>query len=96
DREGELVDLLEIDIPSPSSELEAEDLSRRVQQSLDTLTPTLREILLLAYFQKLSYLQIAEELGIPLGTVKSRLHSAVASFGRAWKQQTNSNTSQQA
>lgn len=46
---------------------------------------SLREILLLSYFQRLSYVQIADELGIPLGTVKSRLHSAVASFARSWK-----------
>jgi DNA-directed RNA polymerase specialized sigma24 family protein len=29
--------------------------------------------------------QIADELGIPLGTVKSRLHSAVATFAKLWK-----------
>jgi RNA polymerase sigma-70 factor (ECF subfamily) len=44
----------------------------------------LREILLLSYFQRLSYNQIADSLEIPLGTVKSRLHSAVAAFARAW------------
>jgi RNA polymerase sigma-70 factor (ECF subfamily) len=45
----------------------------------------LREILLLSYFQKLSYNEIAESLQIPLGTVKSRLHTAVANFAKAWK-----------
>ena len=30
--------------------------------------------------------QIAVELEIPLGTVKSRLHAAVASFARKWQQ----------
>jgi len=44
----------------------------------------LKEILLLAYFQRLSYANIAEDLGIPLGTVKSRLHAAVASFAQGW------------
>ena len=37
-----------------------------------------REILLLSYFQRMSYQQIAETLEIPLGTVKSRLHRALA------------------
>jgi RNA polymerase sigma-70 factor (ECF subfamily) len=46
----------------------------------------LREILLLSYFQRLSYNQIADSLEIPLGTVKSRLHAAVASFAKAWMQ----------
>jgi RNA polymerase sigma-70 factor (ECF subfamily) len=45
----------------------------------------LREILLLAYFQKFSYKQMAEMLSIPIGTVKSRLHTAVARFAKEWK-----------
>jgi RNA polymerase sigma-70 factor (ECF subfamily) len=44
----------------------------------------LREILLLSYFQRLSYNQISQSLQIPLGTVKSRLHSAVAHFACRW------------
>jgi RNA polymerase sigma-70 factor (ECF subfamily) len=42
-------------------------------------------VLQLNYFQKMSYQQIAEVLGVPLGTVKSRLHAAVASFAESWK-----------
>jgi len=56
-----------------------------VQRALDQLGPALREVLLLAYFQRMSYAQIAEDLGIPLGTVKSRMHSAVAAFARSWQ-----------
>ena len=33
----------------------------------------------------MSYNQIAQPLEIPLGTVKSRLHTAVAAFARYWK-----------
>ncbi len=84
DRTQSFVDLLEIDVPSPDAALDQEELSRQVQAAIDKLSPTLREILLLAYFQKLSYAQIADDLGIPLGTVKSRLHAAVASFARSW------------
>jgi RNA polymerase sigma-70 factor (ECF subfamily) len=66
--------------------MESEELSRQVQRALDRVPPLLREILLLAYFQRLSYVQVADELGIPLGTVKSRLHAAVASFAKHWKE----------
>jgi RNA polymerase sigma-70 factor (ECF subfamily) len=41
--------------------------------------------LLLAFFHRFAYKEIAQMLGIPLGTVKSRLHAAVAFFGREWK-----------
>ena len=44
----------------------------------------LREILLLSYFQRLSYNEISASLQIPLGTVKSRLHAAVAHFALRW------------
>jgi len=82
---GTFIDLMEVDIPSPDAAMDQEQTSKRVQRALDGLPHALREILLLAYFQKLSYLQIADDLGIPLGTVKSRLHSAVASFAKKWK-----------
>ena len=44
----------------------------------------LREILILAYFPKFSYAEIAGILGIPVGTVKSRLHTAVGRFAEDW------------
>lgn len=79
------IDLMEVDVPAPDAGLDREERDRVVQEALDELSPTLREILLLAYFQRLSYAQIAGELGIPLGTVKSRLHAAVAAFARHWQ-----------
>lgn len=81
---GTFVDLLEVRFPSPDAAMNEAETSRLVQQALDQLPHSLREILLLAYFQKLTYAQIASELEIPLGTVKSRLHSAVAEFARRW------------
>lgn len=79
------VDLLEVDVPSPDAAMDAVEQDALVQRALARLQPALREILLLAYFQRLSYQQIADDLGIPLGTVKSRMHSAVASFARSWQ-----------
>lgn len=79
------VDLLQVNVPPPSTGLEAADRDRRVQEALSALSHPLREILLLSYFNRLSYAQIAEELGIPLGTVKSRLHAAVAAFAKRWQ-----------
>ena len=47
-----------------------------VKEVVDNMPAHYREILLLSYFQKLSYNQIADSLQIPLGTVKSRLHAS--------------------
>jgi RNA polymerase sigma-70 factor (ECF subfamily) len=88
DGSAEMVDLLQIDIPDVSAPLDAADLSAKVQTAIDTLYPRLREILLLAYFQKMTYAQIADAFEIPIGTVKSRLHAAVAAFAKAWHAQT--------
>jgi RNA polymerase sigma-70 factor, ECF subfamily len=79
------VDLMAVDLPGPDAAMDAEERSRKVQQAVDRLPWALREILLLAYFQRMSYTQIAESLEIPLGTVKSRLHSAVAAFAKQWQ-----------
>lgn len=82
---GTFVDLLQIDLPGPDARLDSEETSAKVQKALDQLPPMLREILLLAYFQRLSYAQMHDELDIPLGTVKSRLHAAVAAFAKKWQ-----------
>ena len=88
----QFIDLMEVDVPAPSAGLDISETSRQVQDVLDNMPLPLREILLLAYFQRLSYAQIAEDLEIPLGTVKSRLHSAVAVFARGWTENTGEST----
>jgi len=80
-----MIDLIECQSADPSAAPEGEELSTRVRDAVDGLPHHLREILLLSYFQKMSYNQIAETLQIPLGTVKSRLHAAVAAFADAWR-----------
>ena len=60
-----------------------------VREIIDDLPENLREILILAYFEQFSYKQMADILSIPIGTVKSRLHSAVGHFAKKWKQINN-------
>ena len=81
---GEFIDLLEGPSPEPGSDMNNEELTAQVRSAVDSMPDHLREILVLAYFQRFNYNQIAEVLDIPLGTVKSRLHSAVATFKRIW------------
>lgn len=83
--DGALIDLIEGDATAPSLPLESVDEAALVKKVVDGLPPHFREILLLSYFQKLSYAQISDSLSIPLGTVKSRLHAAVACFAESWK-----------
>jgi len=46
----------------------------------------------LVYYQGLKYREAADTLGIPVGTVKSRLHSAILKLNEAWHQTNPANT----
>jgi RNA polymerase sigma factor (sigma-70 family) len=70
-----LADLDMADVPQPVPELRAVD-SEELQQVLGELHDDLRLILLMFYFEELSYKQIADELEVPIGTVMSRLSRA--------------------
>jgi len=48
-----------------------------VQEALDRLSPKLREVLVLNIYQGMRYQEIADVLGVPLGTVKSRINLAL-------------------
>jgi RNA polymerase sigma-70 factor, ECF subfamily len=48
------------------------------RETISSLAPLQREILDLRFSQGLSYAEIAEALEIPVGTVRSRLHNAIA------------------
>ncbi len=55
-----------------------------VLDTLEQLSPQDQTILRLCYFQQLPQQEIARQLGIPLGTVKSRLHAARERFRAAF------------
>ena len=59
---------------SPESQLAEEET---IQQALAQLSEKLRAVVILRYYQELSYAEIAQILDIPVGTVKSRLNSAL-------------------
>ncbi|MGW0082961.1 RNA polymerase sigma factor [Streptomyces sp. NPDC003393] len=52
-------------------------LSIAVAQGLDELPEAQRQVLVLRFYADLPVRTIAEQLGVPEGTVKSRLHAAV-------------------
>jgi RNA polymerase sigma-70 factor (ECF subfamily) len=81
----DVLNTLSSDSTMPYEELEQGETSARVAQTIANMPENLREILILAYFNKFSYKQMANILSIPIGTVKSRLHTAVARFAKEWK-----------
>jgi RNA polymerase sigma-70 factor (ECF subfamily) len=85
DESGQFIDLMESADPMPGEAMEREELQKVVQKTVEGMPEHLREILLLSYFHQFPYKEISDILGIPLGTVKSRLHAAVAYFADRWK-----------
>jgi len=75
---GSLIDLLTSDESGPLAELQGQERTEWVRESVARLPEILRQTLILAYHEDLKYREIAEILKIPVGTVKSRLHAALA------------------
>jgi RNA polymerase sigma-70 factor (ECF subfamily) len=63
--------------PGPPEQAESAWAAWRVHRALETLPPSEREVIELAYWSGLSQSEVAEFLGIPLGTVKTRTRSAL-------------------
>lgn len=85
DQEATFVDLLAAEVELPGAQMENREVRLAVQEVVMEMPENLRDVLLLSYFHQLSYKDIAEVLGVPLGTVKSRLHAAVGQFARRWE-----------
>lgn len=60
----------------PGEALDQERLGQRIQAALEKLTPDYRQVIVLRHFLELSYREMANVIGIPEKTVKSRLFSA--------------------
>jgi RNA polymerase sigma-70 factor (ECF subfamily) len=87
DEEGEprpLYELLPAADAAPPDHADAAEQRRLVRAAVDRLPELLRQVVLLTYFQGMKYKDAADVLGIPVGTVKSRLHAALAKLTEDW------------
>jgi RNA polymerase sigma-70 factor (ECF subfamily) len=60
----------------PRRAYEADEARRRIHEALESLSENDREVLVLKEFEGLRYREIADLVGIPIGTVMSRLYTA--------------------
>lgn len=73
-------DVAPVDAPTPTAELEASELSEVTRKVLDELPDIFKAVLVMREFDGLAYQEIADNLGISIGTVESRLFRARARF----------------
>ena len=73
---GEMVREIADDRAGPEADVVDQQMEADVQQALVALHPDLRAVVVLSDIEGYAYEEIAETLGIPVGTVKSRLHRA--------------------
>jgi RNA polymerase sigma-70 factor, ECF subfamily len=85
DELGSLVDVLSGRDGEPASDLETGERKEWIRRAVAALPEQLQSAVKLVYFRGMKYREAADELAVPVGTVKSRLHSAVKRLGKAWE-----------
>ena len=78
---GTLCAMLSADGETADELLEEREAAEQVRAAVDELPDNLKAPLVLVYYQGMKYDQAAHVLGIPAGTVKSRVHSAIVRLG---------------
>lgn len=66
-----------VEVASPVDDLSTAEVELRVRDALVGLSKEQRDVVILSFFESKAHPEIAEALGIPLGTVKSRLRLAM-------------------
>ena len=82
---GQLLDMLQGKTEEPLKVLSDGERRDWVRRELAALPDSLRSVVLMIYFQGLKYREAAESLAIPVGTVKSRMHSAILKLNDSWQ-----------
>jgi RNA polymerase sigma-70 factor, ECF subfamily len=70
------------DSNEPSREVEKTEQARQVRNAVMSLPSRQRATLVLAYYQQLSYPEVAKVLGCSLGTVKTQMYRALKTLGQ--------------
>ncbi len=70
------------DAPDPAEEMIREEQKMQVRQAIEALPVRQRATLVLAYYQQLSYREVARVLGCSIGTVKTQMSRALGTLAR--------------
>lgn len=75
--EGEIVEINVKDIMlDPAETMQKEERIKKMREIVDKLKPRYKKLVELRYFEEFAYEEIAQEMNLPLGTVKAQLFRA--------------------
>jgi len=80
-----LLEMLRSRTSSPLQQLEERERAEWTRRAVDALPHDVRVAILLIYFHGFKYHEAAESLGLPLGTLKSRVHKGLILLNQAWR-----------
>ena len=79
-----LAAMLVSDETDPLARVTSEEDKQWIGEAMDQLSDPMRDVVQLVYYQGLKYREAAEVLSVPVGTVKSRLNSAISKLTESW------------
>jgi len=83
---GSLMEVIATRESGPHQSAESREWAEWVREAVTTLPDPLQSAVRLVYFRGMKYRDAAKVLSIPVGTVKSRLHSAIRRLGQSWRE----------
>ena len=83
---GTLMEVVATQEATPYQQAEAGERAEWVRNAVDNLPDPLQSAVRLVYFRGLKYRDAAKVMSVPVGTVKSRLHSAIQRLGQSWRE----------
>lgn len=82
---GSLMDVVASQEAGPHSKAESGEQAEWIRSAVGDLPDSLQSAVQLVYFRGMKYREAAQVLSVPVGTVKSRLHSALQRLGQSWQ-----------
>jgi len=83
--ETAFVDMVDAQSLDPSMAVAGQETAAMAAEMMNALPANLREVVVLYFYNDMKYSEISEALGVPMGTVKSRLYRAIREMAHAMK-----------
>jgi RNA polymerase sigma-70 factor, ECF subfamily len=77
DEHGRRLDVADTETASVPEQMHRAERSQLVRRALQALPPEMRQVIVMKEYEEMTFAEIAEVLGIPVSTVKSRLYTGL-------------------